>query len=181
MLEIELSGGELYDESKEEFIELQGRTIQLEHSLISISKWESKWKKPYFAEEKKTVEQLMDYILCMCVTKRVTRLDLEYLSVENLEKITDYMEETRSATWFNENRNNGSSREVTTSEIIYYQMFKLGIPIECEKWHISRLLTLIRVYAAKDPNASQKMSRRDVVAQNRALNEARKRKYQTKG
>lgn len=181
MLEIELPGGELYDEIKEEFVELDPKTIQLEHSLISISKWESNWKVPFFREDRMTAEQLIDYILCMCITKRVTKTELSYLSSENLEKINDYMGEQRTATWFNDAHNNSRSREVVTSEILYYQMFKLGIPIECEKWHISRLLTLIRVYAAKDPSVSQKMNKRDVAAQNRALNAARKKKYQTKG
>lgn len=181
MLEIELPGGELYDEVKEEFINLKGKTIQLEHSLISISKWESKWKKPFFSEQKMTNEQFLDYILCMCMTKNVDKLDLQYLSRENLDKIGDYMSEQRTATWFNDSGNSNSNHDVITSEVLYYQMFKLQIPIDCEKWHISRLITLIRVFAAKDPENSKKMTPKEVVAQNKALNEARKKKYNTKG
>lgn len=180
MLEIELPGGELYDEIKEEFIELKRKTIQLEHSLISISKWESKWKKPFLDENLKlTTEQFIDYILCMCVTKNVSEFDLKYLSNDTMDKISEYMKELRTATWFNEN-DKRVSHDVVTSEILYYQMFKLGIPIECEKWHLSRLITLIRIYSAKDSN-TKKMSRKEVMAHNRALNEARKKKYGTKG
>lgn len=179
MLEIELHGGELYDEVNNEFVELNRKKIQLEHSLISISKWESKWKKPFFEKGSLTSENFLDYILCMCMTKNVTLKDLKFLTKESLDKISEYMEDQRTATWFSENGN--TSHEIVTSEVLYYQMFSLGIPIECEKWHISRLLTLIRVYAAKDPNANKKMSRRDIIAQNRALNEARKRKHKTKG
>ena len=179
MLEIELPGGEFYDEAKNEFIELEGKKIQLEHSLISISKWESKWKKPFFEKGNLTSESFLDYILCMCMTKNVTLKDINYLSKGSLDRISDYMNEQRTATWFRDK--NSSSHEIITSEVLYYQMFSLGIPIECEKWHISRLLTLIRVFAAKDPNNKQKMGRRDIMAQNHALNEARKKKYKTKG
>lgn len=180
MLEIEIPEVELFDEEKEEFIELKGRTLVLEHSLISISKWESKWRKPFFEEKSLTREQILDYVLCMCITKNVTISDIQYLSDDNFEAINNYMAEQRTATWFREEKS-GRSHEVVTSEVLYYQMFKLGIPIECEKWHISRLLTLIRVFAAKDPSTSQKMSRRDIAAQNRALNEKRKRMHNTKG
>lgn len=179
MLEIEIPGGEFYDEVNNEFIELKSKTIQLEHSLISISKWESKWKKPFFEKGSFDSENFLDYILCMCVTKNVTLIDIGMLTKESLDKISDYMQEERTATWF---RDSGSpSHEIITSEVLYYQMFSLGIPIDCEKWHISRLLTLIRVFAAKNPNAKQKMGRRDIMAQNHALNEARKKKYKTRG
>lgn len=179
MLEIELPGGELYDEANNEFIELDSKKIQLEHSLISISKWESKWKKPFFEKGNLTSESFLDYILCMCMTKNVTLRDLSSLTKESLDRISEYMNEQRTATWFRDSR--GSNHEIVTSEVLYYQMFSLGIPIECEKWHISRLLTLIRVFAAKNPNTKQKMGRRDIMAQNHALNEARKKKYKTKG
>lgn len=179
MLEIEIPSQELYDESKNEFLNIEGRKLQLEHSLISISKWESKWKKPFLSKDKKTNEQLIDYINCMLLTKNVDKLLINNLPPDVLLEINSYIEDQQTATWFNDN-DKGSSREIITSEVIYYQMFKCGIPKECEKWHLSRLITLIRVFAAKDGN-SKKMSKDQIRRQNRELNEKRRAASKSKG
>lgn len=180
MLQIRIPSGEYFNEQTSEFVTIKGATIQLEHSLISLSKWESKHKKPFLvAEPKKTNEELIDYIRCMTLTQNVDPLIYYNLSSDNMSKINDYIEDTMTATWFNDN-NNSINREIITSEIIYYWMVSFNIPFECQKWHLNRLLTLIKVCNIK--NAPQKkMSKRDVMNRNKALNEARKAKMKSRG
>ena len=175
MLQLNIPDVEAFDERTNEFIIIKGRTIQLEHSLISLSKWESKWEKPFLSQDKeKTSEEILDYVRCMTLTKNVDENIYEYLSEENIEEINDDISAPMTATWFSD-RDNKRNREVITSEIIYYQMIALGIPFECQKWHLNRLLTLIRVCSIK--NAPQKkMSKKDILKHNRELNAARKAK-----
>lgn len=188
MLEIIVPATELYDESKQEFIYIDSETtLKLEHSLLSISKWEAKWKKPFLDEKPKTKEELYDYVRCMTITPKVDPKVYLGLSSQNLKDIQEYINDTMTATWFTEkDKKEASSKpgfkkgEKITSELIYYWMVASDIPFECEKWHINRLMTLIRVCSIKNA-PQQKMSKRDVMAQNRSLNAARRAKHKTKG
>jgi len=184
MLNLVIPDTELYDPVKEEFVTIKGQTLQLEHSLVSISKWESKWKKAFLGKEEKTDEELLDYIKCMTITKNVDPEIYKYLSVEQVTQVTDYIKDTMTATWFNEKEEKASRKanngEVITSELIYYWMVSLQIPVEFQRWHLNRLLTLIRVCNIKNA-PPKKMSKKDLMNKNRALNEARKRSLGTSG
>lgn len=182
MLRIEVPAREFYDESKEEFVEVKGQTLVMEHSLISISKWESKWKKPYISKEKKTKEEIFDYLRCMTVTpSNVDPMIYNCLTEENLKEIVDYIDDPMTATTINDANPHGSNREIITSEIIYYWMIAQNIPTEYEKWHLNRLLTLIKVCSIKNNPKQKKMSKAAIMRQNRAINAARRAKYGTKG
>lgn len=180
MLKIQVKGRELFDENTLTFISAKDTVLQLEHSLISLAKWESKWHKPFLNNEQKTEEEMRDYIRCMTITQNVDP-DVYYcMSEENLLEVKRYMEDPMTATWFNDKNNPKSRQKAVTAELIYYWMISLGIPLEWEKRHLNRLLTLIRV--CNNENApKKKMSRRDVYKQNAALNEARKQKWGTTG
>lgn len=178
MIEIYVAGGEQFNEETNEFIEVSSQTLKLEHSLVSISKWESKWHKAFLADNEKTVEEIIDYVRCMTINQ-VNPLIYNMLTQSNIDEIQDYIQNPMTATTFKTmpgKRNN----EVVTSELIYYWMVALEIPFECEKWHINRLLTLIQICNIKN-QPSKNMSRRDIYNQNRMLNEARRAKYHTKG
>lgn len=178
MLEITIKAKELYDEEKNEFIDLKPQTLKLEHSLLSVSKWESKWHKAFLTKENKTFEETLDYIRCMTINT-VDPYVYYLLSDDEIKTIYSYIENPMTASVINDSsgkRNN----EVVTSELIYYWMVSLQIPFECEKWHLNRLLTLIRICNVKN-QPSKKMSRRQILDQNRALNAARLKKFHTKG
>lgn len=179
MLEITIPGIELYDEEKNEFINYSEETIQLEHSLVAISKWESKWCKPFLSGKDKTTEEILDYIMCMTTSKDVTDDVYSRLTQENFSKINDYIGHPMTATTFSDERRT-TNREIITSEIIYYWMVSFNIPFECQYWHVNRLLTLIKVCNIKN-NPPKKMSKQEVLSRNKALNEARKRELKTKG
>lgn len=175
MLTLNIPSVELYDEEKNTFALSVPKTIQLEHSLLSISKWEAKWHKPFMSEEDKTDEMVYDYIRCMTITPNVDPSTYKALTPEHMQQIKEYIENPMTATWFNDRDKKKFSREIVTSELIYYWMTALQIPFECEKWHLNRLLTLIHV--ANNKNApAEKMSRKDIMRQNHALNAARKAK-----
>jgi hypothetical protein len=181
MLQVTIPGVEFYDEENEIFIETKGQELCLEHSLVSLAKWESKWKKPYYSNDPKTREELNDYIRCMTLTQNVNN-DL-YLNIPAsvIQQINAYIEDEMTATWFSRRNNQRRSRgEVITAEIIYYWMVALNIPFECQKWHLNRLLTLIQVCNLKN-EPEKKMNKRQVYENNRALNEARRQKMNTKG
>lgn len=179
MLKIAIPDQELYDEEKEEFITIKGATLSLEHSLVSVSKWESKWKKPYISDTEKTNAEFKDYVRCMCTTQNVDPLTFEYIPVQTLNKIVEYINDPMTATWFSNKEHKGNG-EAVTSELIYYWMTALNIPMECQKWHLNRLLTLIRIAGEKN-QPPKKMNKNDILKQNRALNARRKAKYKTKG
>lgn len=182
MLEIKVPKTEFFDEAAESFIQIPECTIHLEHSLLSLSKWESKWHKPFISNSKKnphSQEELLDYIRCMTLEKNVRPEVFLALSSDNIATINSYIEDPMTATTISNSSRSSINREIITSELIYYWMISLGIPFECEKWHINRLITLIRVCSAK--NNPKKMSNRAILAQNRALNEARKKALGTKG
>ena len=173
-------GPEIFDDEKQEFISPETKTIQLEHSLVSLSKWESKWCKPFFSKEEKTPEETIDYIKCMTITQNVKDEIYSYLTRDNIMQINKYIEAPMTATTFSKNRKNGSSKEIITSELIYCWMIQLNIPSEYQKWHLNRLLTLIQVCNVKNEPA-EKMSKKEIMSRNRALNAARKKKLNTRG
>lgn len=179
MLEITIPATEYYDENNNLFIKTKEQTLRLEHSLVSLSKWESKWCKPFLVKDNKTVEESIDYIRCMTLTQNVDPLVYNAITNDNIEKVANYIESPMTATTIN-NRDKVSNREIVTAEIIYYWMIALHIPFECQKWHLNRLLTLINVCNIKN-SPNKKMSRSEILARNRALNEARRKQYNTKG
>ena len=181
MLQITIPAIEMFDEQKQEFISTKEQTLCLEHSLVSLSKWESKWHKPFLSKEPKTNEETLDYIKCMTITQNVDPNIYLCLTRENIELVNQYIEDPMTATWFSEeSKRGGSGGEQTTSELIYYWMIALNIPFECQKWHLNRLLTLIRVCNIKN-QPPKKMSRRDIMSRNSAINAARRKKYNSKG
>lgn len=190
MLEITVPAGEFYDEKTNEFHKLEkDQVLQLEHSLISIAKWEEKWAIPYFSDEehKKTNEQVFDYLRCMTINKNVNPNVYSNLTQDNIKEINKYIESKHTATWFSSDekrkfiKNGGRRQDIITSEIFYYWMIALQIPFECEKWHINRLITLIRVCQEKNESSNKKMSKADILKRNRELNAARRAKLHTKG
>jgi len=180
MLQITIPAGEKYDESKNEFVYTKEQKLRLEHSLVSISKWESKWKKPFLGKDPRTIEETIDYVRCMCLTQNVDPNVFNCLTRKNLDEIQDYIQDTMTATWFSNTNNSAPSREVVTSEVIYYWMVANRIPFECQKWHLNRLLTLIRVCNAKNA-PSKKMSKSAIMRNNHSLNQARRAKHRTRG
>lgn len=181
MLTIVVPPSEWYDERTGLFSSTREQTLRLEHSLVSISKWESKWQKPFLGHNEKSLEEIIDYIRCMTLTQNVEPRTYYALTEENIKDVTNYISDKRTATWFRAENNRPFSREVITSELIYYWMIACNIPFECEKWHINRLLTLIRICQIKNaPQKNKKVTKSDLESR-RALNEARLKKYNTKG
>ena len=179
MLQIIVPATEQWDEVKQEFVYTKETTLQLEHSLVSLSKWESKWCKPFLSKENMTAEETIDYIRCMTITQNVNPEVYTCLSDENIAQVRDYIQAPMTATFFRK-ENGPPSREIITSELIYYWMITLNIPFECQKWHLNRLLTLIRVCNIKNQPAKRR-SQREIMEYNTALNEARRKKLNSKG
>lgn len=179
MLKITVPAMEYYDEVSNEFILFKEQSLQLEHSLVSISKWEAKWHKPFLDGKDKTLEEVIDYVRCMTITQNVDSEVYNRLTENNLKDINEYIENPMTATTFSDT-NQPPNREIITSEIIYYWMVAFNIPFECQKWHINRLLTLVKVCNIKN-STPKKMGRNEILQRNRALNEARKKNLNTKG
>lgn len=180
MLKITIPATEQWDEAKEQFVSTKEQTLQLEHSLVSLSKWESKWCKSFLYTKEKTFEETLDYIKCMTITPNVAPEVYDCLTKENIQAINDYIGAPMTATYFHEDRTGRGSREQVTSELIYYWMIALNIPFECQKWHLNRLLTLIRVCNIKN-QPPKKMSRRAIMSRNAALNASRRKQLGTNG
>lgn len=179
MLEITIPDTELYDEIANEFVEVKGVVLRLEHSLVSISKWESNWKEPFLSEEPKTLAQTIDYVRCMTINQNVDPKVYEALTNENINAVNEYIGESRTATTFSDT-NKSSRKDIITSELIYWWMAQFNIPMECQKWHLSRLLALVRIASIKS-SPQKNMSRRAVLSQNAALNAARRKARGSKG
>ena len=180
MLTITIPARELYDNEREQFIYTKEQTLQLEHSLVSLSKWEQKWKKPFLSTKNKTNEETIDYVRCMTITQNVDPMIYNFLTDENLSAIHDYIDDPMTATTFSDQKNGKKNKENITAELIYYWMISSGIPFECQKWHLNKLITLIRVFEVKN-NPSKKMSQRELMNRNRALNEVRKKQFNSRG
>ena len=181
MLQIEVPiRPELFDSKTQEFIPAPTQTLQLEHSLVSLSKWESKWCKPFLTKKEKTIEETIDYIRCMTLSRNIRPDIYEKLTLDNLNAINAYINSPMTATYISDYGPKKSNKEQVTSELIYYWMIALNIPFECQKWHINRLLMLIRVCEAKNA-PKQKRSQAEIMAERKALNERRKRELNTRG
>lgn len=180
MLQIVVPPGELYDEQHQEFLTMDKEQIlQLEHSLVSISKWEEKWHKAFLGKEDKTTEEIMDYVRCMTLNKNVNPIAYKLLTQKNIAEINNYIQDPMTATTFS-NERKGNNREILTNEIIYYYMIAFGIPSEYQKWHLNKLMTLIKVCDVKN-QSPKKMSRKEVMNRNAALNAARRKQLNSKG
>lgn len=180
MLEIVIPGAEQWDEVKQEFISTKEQTLKLEHSLVSLSKWESKWCQPFLSKKDKTVEQTIDYIKCMTLTQNVDPNVYNLLTKDNILKINEYISAPMTATTFHQENRSGGNGEIITSELIYYWMVSLNIPFECQKWHLNRLFTLIKVCSIKN-QPPKKMSKKDILSRNASLNAARRKQLNSKG
>lgn len=180
MLQITIPAIEQWDERKQEFVISKEQTLSLEHSLVSLSKWESKHCKPFLGKEAKTTEEIIDYIRCMTITQNVPSEVYNNITIENIAQINRYIESPMTATWFIKEGPNKPNREQITSELIYYWMISMNIPFECQKWHLNRLLTLIRVCNVKN-QPPKKRSKKEIMSRNAALNAARRKQLNTKG
>ena len=159
---------------------MKERTITLEHSLVSLSKWESKWCKPFLSKADKTNEEIVDYFRCMTITQNVDPKTYYCLTQKNIQEITDYINAPMTATTITSRGPARKSREQVTSELIYYWMVAFRIPFECQKWHLNRLMMLIRICEIKNQKP-KKRTQRDVLNEYAAINEANKAKFNTKG
>ena len=180
MITISIPEGSFWDPEKEEFITVKAQKLNLEHSLVSLSKWESKWEKPFLSKDNKTDEEILDYIRCMTVSQNVDPNVYAALTTQQKNQISEYIGAKMTATWFAEDKTKAPNREIITSEIIYYWMISFNIPFECQKWHLNRLITLIRVCEAKT-KPQKSMGKQALLSRNRALNEARRKALGTKG
>lgn len=178
MLTINIPETELWDENRQEFVQVPATVLELEHNLLAISKWESKWKKPFLSKDPKTDEESKDYIRCMSVNE-VDPVIFSFLTQDHMDQISSYMEDPMTATWFSEDKSK-PNRKIITSEQIYYWMCAAQIPFECQYWHFNRLMTLIRI-ASIESQPSKKMGKKDIYSQNAALNRARRAKHKSKG
>ena len=181
MLRITIPAVESWNEETNEFVITRPeQTLQLEHSLVSLSKWESKWCKPFLTNATKTSEETLDYVKCMTITQNVAPDTYNYLTQENFKEINEYIGAPMTATTFYEDKTNRPNRETITSELIYYWMIALNIPVDFQKWHLNRLLTLIKVCNIKN-TPPKKRSKREIMSRNKALNEARRQQLNTRG
>lgn len=180
MLRIIVLGEEFFDESKQEFVTKGDTIIDLEHSLLSVSKWESKYEKPFLGKEEKTTKEALGYVEAMTLTPNIAPEVFSKLSSSNHEEINAYVNAKMTATWFREIPGPLSSPEVITSELIYYWLTVFNIPFTCETWHLNRLLTLIRICSIKGAKP-KKMSRSELAARQRTLNDQRRAQYGTTG
>ena len=180
MLQITIPAMEQFDDEKEEFISTKEQTLLLEHSLVSLSKWESKWCKPFFTKEEKSYEETIDYIRCMTVTQNVKPEVYYGVTSKNIDDVLKYIDAPMTATTLPNRKKTGPNREQITSELIYYWMIAFNIPFECQKWHLNRLITLIEVCEIKN-SPPKKMSNGELMNRNRVLNAANRKRFNTKG
>lgn len=172
MLVLEVVLKEDYDEEENLFIPVETFELRMEHSLVSLSKWEQKYEKPFMSEEPKTAEEMFYYIECMCLDEKIPGEIFQKLSDKNIMEINDYINAKMTATWFRDDGQKTRNNQIITAEIIYYWMISLQIDMQCERWHLAQLLTLIRV--ANEKNApAKKMSQRDNIRERNRLNEQR--------
>lgn len=180
MLTIHVPSAKFWDEEKEVFIRTKDTTLKMEHSLISISKWEAKWHIPFY-ETEKTAEQVMSYLQCMTLNQDVDPLVYGALTVEQVNEINAYISDSMTATKiYSEDDKPGTNNQKITSELIYYWMIKFGIPESFEKWHLNRLLMLIRVISEEE-KPKKKLSQRELMARHKAINAKRRAERKSRG
>lgn len=176
---------ELFNNDTLEFTYVKGMTIVLEHSLVSISKWESSWEKPFISNDPMTSEEVLDYVKCMTITQNVPDVLYTALTGKQFDEIEEYINKPMTATTFykeegSPERGRAKRTRVITNEVIYHNMIQYGIPMECQKWHLNRLLTLMEVARiAREP--AKKLSRGEIAERNRRMNRMRREQMKTKG
>lgn len=180
MLKLIVSEPEMFDEAKQEFLPTKEFELTLEHSLVSLSKWESKWRKPFLTSKDKTTEETIDYIRCMTTTQNVNPIVYTYIRQRHIDLITEYIDAPMTATTFSQPKETKTNKEVITAELIYYWMIAFTIPFECQRWHLNRLLTLINVCNIKN-QPKNKMGKKEAAKRQRELNAMRKAQMNTKG
>lgn len=180
MLQLHVEGQEMWDELKEEFTMSPAYDLRLEYSLVSISKWEATWRKPFLTKEPKTLPETRDFIRCMTLNQNVPPTVYLALTNEHIKLVDAYCNAKRTATTIRTYQKYTHSNEIVTSEVIYYWMVMYNIPFECQKWHLSRLMTLIQVCSIKS-GEQPKMSRNDIYAQQARLNAQRRARLNTRG
>ena len=180
MLKITIPGQEFWDEEKEVFVNTKGVTLQLEHSLVSLSKWESKWHKPFLGTGDHPGAATVESRRCIPLTQNVNPSVYDFITNEIIGQVSDYIDDSMTATWFSKEDKGSPNREVITAEIIYYWMIALNIPFECQKWHLNRLLTLIRVCNVKNA-PPEKLSQKEITKRTAAITAARRKAHKSNG
>lgn len=184
MLEIVVPEQTKFNEKTNEFVCVKETTLKLEHSLLSVKKWESKWHVPFLGKKEKTAEEFLSYISCMTLNREKINSDVyKCISPNDFVKITEYIKDAMTATWFSNNSRIGASNrtgEVVTAETIYYWMISYNVPVEFEKWHLNQLLTLLKMIHIKS-GGERKMGKREAARQRAELNKQRRKAMKTKG
>lgn len=181
MLQLTIPSVELWDERTQEFVQTKEHTLTLEHSLVSLSKWESKWCKPFLSNKGMTDEESIDYIRCMTLTQNVPPETYSYIQDSQIAEVIKYINAPMTATWFSEEKKNTRNKEVVTSELIYFWMISFNISKDYEKWHLNRLLTLIRVCERKNNPPTKRKSKQSIANKYAAMNAARRKQLNSKG
>lgn len=179
-IKINIPSQEFFDESTGEFTNVEGTSIVLEHSLISIAKWESKWHIPYLNNKDKTIEQALDYLRCMTITQNVDPEIYKYIPESESRRLEAYINDPMTATTITKQEGKGGSRKILTAEVIYFYMLSYNIPADFDKWHLNRLLTLIEVFNEEN-KPKKKMSKQQAISRYASLNAARRAKLNSAG
>jgi len=182
MLRLTVVTEEGFDDESQRFVPAATFDLELEHSLVSLSKWESRFEKPFLTSKDKSPEELLAYLEMMCLTTEIPPEVFPKFSRDNLDELNKYINSRQTATWFND-KDQRPSRDVITSELIYYWMVAFNIPFECQFWHLNRLLTLIKVCNIKNtpPQKGRRMNRAEAMSRQNSLNAQRRAAAKSRG